>query len=77
MAQKLKAQKEAPKYTAPTQGFHSTNFSVGDKVLHDKFGVGTINSIVNIGNSTLYRVEFEKYGIKAVDAEFNKMTLAN
>ena len=76
MAQKLKAQKEASPYVAPAQGFHSTNFSVGDKVEHDKFGTGMIKSIVNIGNSTLYRVEFEKYGIKAVDAEFNKMTLA-
>ena len=75
MAQKLKAQKEIS-YTPVKQGFHSTNFSVGDKVLHDKFGIGTINSIVNIGNSILYKVEFEKYGIKAVDAEFNKMTLA-
>ena len=75
MAQKLKAQKEIS-YTPPKQGFHSTNFCVGDKVLHDKFGIGTINSIVNIGNSILYKVEFEKYGIKAVDAEFNKMTLA-
>ena len=76
MAQKLKAQKDASPYVAPQQGFRATNFSVGDKVLHDKFGIGTINSIVNIGNSTLYRVEFEKYGSKAVDAEFNKMTLA-
>ena len=46
-----------------------------NNVFHDRFGEGKIDSIVNIGNSILYRVEFKKHGIKAVDAEFNKMTL--
>ena len=75
MAQKLKAQKTETLSRTASQGFRVTYFNVGDKVFHDKFGSGEINDIVNIGNSTLYKVEFAKYGIKAVDAEFNKMTL--
>ena len=75
IAQKLKAQKSAIPSPKNTQGFRATSFEVGNKVFHDKFGTGEITDIVNIGNSTLYKVEFKKYGIKAVDAEFNKMTL--
>ena len=77
MAQKLKAQKNSS-YAPPEQGFHSfhsTSFNIGDKVNHEKYGEGTIANIVNIGNSILYKVEFGKYGIKAIDAEFNRLTL--
>ena len=73
MAQKLREQKNASPYAANTQGFRSTNFELGNKVSHEKFGIGTIENIVNIGNSTLYKINFEKIGIKAVDAEFNKL----
>jgi len=79
MAQKLKAQKEQNIYNQPAnpKTISTNSFNVGDKVFHDRFGNGKIDSIVNIGNSVLYKVEFDKYGIKAVDAEFNKMTLIN
>ncbi len=75
MAQKLKAQKTNSTCTPIKGGFHSTSFGVGDRVNHEKYGIGKIESIVNIGNSTLYKVEFEKYGIKAIDAEFNRLKL--
>jgi len=78
MAQKLREQKNNPySYTAPVKktAAPAGGFNVGDNVFHDRFGEGKIDSIVNIGNSILYRVEFKKHGIKAVDAEFNKMTL--
>jgi len=75
MAQRLREQKSASPYASQTTGFRKTAFNVGDKVSHEKFGVGKIQSIVNIGNSTLYKIEFEGVGIKAVDAEFNRMNL--
>lgn len=75
MAQRLREQKNASPYASTTKGFKKTDFNIGDKVVHEKFGQGVIDSIVNIGNSTLYKVQFEKYGIKAVDAEFNRMNL--
>lgn len=75
MAQRLREQKNASPYASTTKGFKKTDFNIGDKVVHEKFGQGVIDSIVNIGNSTLYKVQFEKCGIKAVDAEFNRMNL--
>jgi len=76
MAQRLREQKNASPYASQTQGFKKTAFNIGDKVSHERYGTGIVDSIVSIGNSTLYKVNFEEYGIKAVDAEFNKMTLA-
>ena len=76
MAQRLREQKNASPYASQTQGFKKTAFNIGDKVSHERYGTGVVDSIVSIGNSTLYKVNFEEYGIKAVDAEFNKMTLA-
>ena len=73
VAQRLREQKT--NNFASQNSFHATSFTVGDKVKHEKFGEGQIEGIVNIGGSTIYRVAFDKFGIKAVDAEFNRMVL--
>lgn len=48
----------------------NTEFAVGDRVFHSKFGVGKISEIKEIGSSTMLIVEFGAQGKKALDAAF-------
>ncbi len=75
MAQKLREQREAQTTAPVAGGFRSSSFKSGDKVRHEKFGEGEIVGVVTIGNSTLYKIDFGEVGIKAVDAEFNRLSL--
>lgn len=53
---------------AAMQGASSSQFSVGDRVFHEKFGIGNIEEIKQIGSSSMYVIDFGKYGKKAVDS---------
>lgn len=46
----------------------STSFGKGDRVFHEKFGIGHIEEIKQIGSSSMYVIDFGKQGKKAVDA---------
>lgn len=48
-------------------------FEKGDRVFHDKFGIGTIEDVVAVGPNHLYSIDFGKQGKKAVDAQFAKL----
>lgn len=61
----LDEQKEAEK-NAPIDYF----FSEGERVFHDKLGVGHILEVIKIGNSTMYTIDFGKMGKKAMDAAY-------
>ncbi len=43
-------------------------FAKGDRVFHEKFGMGYIDEIKQIGSSSMYVIDFGKQGKKAVDA---------
>ena len=43
-------------------------FTKGDRVFHEKFGIGHIDEIKQIGSSSMYVIDFGKQGKKAVDA---------
>ena len=45
-------------------------FTVGDRVFHEKLGIGYIKDVTEIGSSVIYAVDFGSQGIKAVDAAF-------
>lgn len=58
--------------SAASSAAASTNstavFEQGDRVFHEKFGIGRIDEIKEIGSSKLYVIDFGKQGKKAVDA---------
>ena len=45
-------------------------FNVGERVFHDKLGVGHIADVIQIGDSTMYTIDFGKLGKKAMDASY-------
>ena len=45
-------------------------FNKGERVFHDKLGVGYILDVVQIGESTMYTIDFGKMGKKAMDAAY-------
>ena len=45
-------------------------FNVGERVFHDKLGVGHIIDVSQIGESTMYTIDFGKMGKKAMDANY-------
>ncbi|OGH95886.1 MAG: hypothetical protein A2104_05910, partial [Candidatus Melainabacteria bacterium GWF2_32_7] len=48
-------------------------FVEGDRVFHEKFGIGTIDQVVQVGSNTMYSIDFGKAGKKAVDANFGRL----
>ena len=45
-------------------------FNVGERVFHEKLGVGHISDVIQIGDSTMYTIDFGKLGKKAMDAAY-------
>ena len=58
--------KEAEIKNASTQYY----FNIGERVFHDKLGVGHISDVIQIGDSTMYTIDFGKMGKKAMDAAY-------
>lgn len=48
-------------------------FNVGERVFHEKLGVGHIDEVTQIGESTMYTIDFGKLGKKAMDATYAKL----
>ncbi len=47
--------------------------SVGDKVQHAKFGVGTVVQVIGEQDKELYNVEFDEAGRRLLDPRFAKL----
>ena len=45
-------------------------FNVGERVFHEKLGIGHIADVIQIGDSTMYTIDFGKLGKKAMDASY-------
>lgn len=45
-------------------------FNVGERVFHEKLGIGHITDVIQIGESTMYTIDFGKMGKKAMDATY-------
>lgn len=45
-------------------------FNVGERVFHEKLGVGHITDVIQMGESTMYTIDFGKFGKKAMDASY-------
>lgn len=48
-------------------------FSEGERVFHDKLGIGHIKEVTQIGESMMYTIDFGKQGVKAMDAAYAKL----
>ena len=48
-------------------------FEAGDRVFHDKLGIGHILDVVPVGESTMYTIDFGKQGKKAMDASYARL----
>lgn len=48
-------------------------FNVGERVFHEKLGVGHITEVTQIGESTMYTIDFGKLGKKAMDAAYARL----
>ena len=45
-------------------------FNVGERVFHEKLGIGHITDVIQMGESTMYTIDFGKLGKKAMDAAY-------
>ena len=54
---------------ATTQYF----FNVGERVFHEKLGIGHIADVIQMGDSTIYTIDFGKLGKKAMDASYARL----
>ncbi len=45
-------------------------FNIGERVFHEKLGIGHITDVIQIGDSTMYTIDFGKLGKKAMDAAY-------
>ena len=48
-------------------------FAQGDRVFHEKLGVGHILDVMQVGSSTMYTIDFGAGGKKAMDAAYAKL----
>ena len=48
-------------------------FNEGERVFHDKLGVGHIKSVEQIGDSMMYTIDFGRQGVKAMDAAYARL----
>lgn len=48
-------------------------FNVGDKVKHEKFGLGVVDQIFGEGSKMLLNINFEKHGKKLLDPRYAKL----
>lgn len=48
-------------------------FNVGERIFHEKLGVGHIEEVTQVGASTMYTIDFGKLGKKAMDATYAKL----
>ena len=62
----LQQEKEKELKNTATQYF----FNIGERVFHEKLGVGHITDVIQIGDSTMYTIDFGKLGKKAMDAAY-------
>ena len=48
-------------------------FDVGQRVFHERMGVGHVTNVMKLGESVMYTVDFGKSGKKAMDASYAKL----
>ena len=52
---------------------HKSHFNAGDKVEHEKFGIGTVEQIFGEGHKQLLNINFQNNGKKLLDPKYAKL----
>ena len=73
----LKEPETVPVYPANTGVKQEFNFEKGDLVIHDTFGNGRIEKIINYGSKKLCSVYFEGVGRRLLDPSLSEIKKAN
>lgn len=60
-----------PSSVSPQADFE--RLKVGDKVMHTKFGVGSVAEVIGDGDKEIYAVKFESAGKRVLDPRFAKL----
>lgn len=70
-----KREREAQEVLKKQEQFNSApdSFNVGERVFHEKLGIGHVEEVAQVGSSTMYTVDFGKQGKKAMDAAYAKL----
>ncbi|MBR6301344.1 hypothetical protein IKR55_01265, partial [bacterium] len=69
--QEAQRQQEIEREQTLTNGkFIDEIFDVGQRVFHEKLGIGHIIEVKHIGESVMYTIDFGKMGKKAMDASY-------
>lgn len=58
---------DIPVYAAPSFDEGSVDFKEGDKVHHERYGIGIINRIIVTGEKQLCSIQFQDYGRRLLD----------
>lgn len=61
----------APVETAPAD--NREYFQKGDRVFHEKFGIGMVEQVIELGSDLMYQIDFGKAGKKPIDANYAKL----
>ena len=48
-------------------------FNKGEKVFHDMLGAGEVIDVMQVGDSTMYTIDFGAKGKKAMDAQYARL----
>ena len=73
MLEERKRKEAAASASNITENNNSSEYSIGDRVFHGKFGIGHIQEIKEIGSSKMYVIDFGKQGKKAVDSLYTNL----
>lgn len=73
----LKEPETVPVYPANTGSYQNIEFEKGDLVIHDEFGNGRVEKIINYGNKKLCSVYFEGLGRRLLDPVLSEIKKAN
>ena len=71
----LKSVKKIENHDAKNNAEHK--FSIGDRIEHENFGIGSILSVEGLGSSTKAYINFDKFGEKTLLLKFAKLKLLN
>ena len=70
---KIQAQLAQEKQEGITSGHVEYYFNEGERVFHEKLGIGHIVEVIQVGSSTMYTIDFGTNGKKAMDASYAKL----
>ena len=73
LEEKRKKEMQISEQAADSADKQIKKFAKGDRVFHERFGIGHIEEIKEIGSSSMYIIDFGKQGKKAVDGTYSNL----